>query len=173
MSLMARGGGATALAVFKSGLLAVLAAVSLSATAAIDVEPLSTEEKEMRYRVLIVELRCPKCQNENLAESNAPIAADLRREVRRLLEEGKSDREIIDFLVARYGDYIRYRPPVQKNTLLLWFAPALLLAVALATAAVVIRRRRHSSAASEQAISGEDRERLRHLLEDDDDEERR
>lgn len=152
-------------------LLLLLAASPLAAASAIDVEPLSTEEKEMRYRVLIAELRCPKCQNENLAESNAPIAQDLRGQVRRLLEEGKSNDEIVAFLVERYGDYIRYRPPVQKNTLVLWFLPALLLVVALVTVAVVVRRRRRP--AVDQRLTGDDRERLRQLLADDGDDEER
>ncbi len=160
-----------AVAGIRCWLLVLLAAATPAAASAIDVEPLSTEEKEMRYRVLIAELRCPKCQNENLAESNAPIAQDLRGQVRRLLEEGKSNDQVVAFLVERYGDYIRYRPPVQKNTLVLWFLPALLLVVALVTLALVVHRRRRP--AVNQPMTGEDRERLRQLLADDGDDEER
>ena len=76
---------------------------------------------------LIDELRCPKCQNQNLSGSDADIAADLRRELHRLLLAGKTDREIITFMVDRYGDFILYRPRLQMNTSLLWFAPVILL----------------------------------------------
>jgi cytochrome c-type biogenesis protein CcmH len=82
-----------------------------------------------RYRALTREIRCPKCLNESIAESDAPVAADLRREVRRLIGEGASDDEIKTFLSSRYGEFVLYRPRVTPTTLAIWAAPFLLLAL--------------------------------------------
>ena len=101
--------------------------LSMSASAVVDVHTFDTESQRQRYLSLVDELRCPKCQNQNLSGSDADIAADLRRELHRLLLEGKTDREIIAFMVDRYGDFILYRPRLQVNTGLLWFAPVILL----------------------------------------------
>ena len=95
--------------------------ISLVAYGAIDTYEFRDEAERERYRTLTEELRCPKCQNQNIADSNAPIAMDLRKEIFRMLEEGQSNDQIIDYLVARYGDFVRYRPPVTKTTLLLWY----------------------------------------------------
>ena len=82
---------------------------------------------EDRYRVLIDELRCPKCQNQNLADSDAPIAKDLRRELHRLLEDGKDNDQILDFMTLRYGEFVRYRPSLTVYTSTLWLIPAMVL----------------------------------------------
>jgi cytochrome c-type biogenesis protein CcmH len=87
-------------------------------------------EQQARYDKLAQELRCLVCQNQSLADSHADLAQDLRNEVYRMITSGKSDQEIIDFLVARYGDFVLYRPPVSPLTWLLWFGPLLLLALA-------------------------------------------
>ena len=84
-------------------------------------------DQEQRYQSLIEELRCLVCQNQNLADSHADLAQDLREEVYEMLIEGKTNEEIVGFLVARYGDFVLYRPPVKKSTWLLWFAPFCLL----------------------------------------------
>lgn len=107
--------------------LLLLFLLSMSAWAVVDVHTFDTESQRQRYLTLIDELRCPKCQNQNLSGSDADIAADLRRELHRLLLAGKTDREIITFMVDRYGDFILYRPRLQMNTSLLWFAPVILL----------------------------------------------
>ena len=107
--------------------LLLLFLLSMSAWAVVDVHTFDTESQRQRYLTLIDELRCPKCQNQNLSGSDADIAADLRRELHRLLLAGKTDREIITFMVDRYGDFILYRPRLQMNTSLLWFAPGILL----------------------------------------------
>ncbi|HEY6288266.1 MAG TPA: cytochrome c-type biogenesis protein [Nitrospiraceae bacterium] len=96
---------------------------------------------EARLKHLAVELRCLVCQNQTLADSNAPLAEDLRREVREMIAKDMSDREIIDFLVQRYGDFVLYRPPWKASTTLLWLGPFLLL-IAGATALVLVLRRR-------------------------------
>src|SRR5258705_7567830 len=96
---------------------------------------------EKRVRDLSSELRCLVCQNQTLADSNAPLALDLRNQVREQLKSGKSERDVIDFLVARYGDFVLYRPPFKASTVLLWAGPFLLLAVRLPLLGLRVRRR--------------------------------
>ncbi len=84
---------------------------------------------EARLKAMSQELRCLVCQNSTLADSDAPLAEDLRKEIRTQMRAGKTDQEIVDYLVARYGDFVRYRPPVNSNTVLLWFGPFLLLLI--------------------------------------------
>jgi cytochrome c-type biogenesis protein CcmH len=131
--------------------------VSVSGYAVIEIEPLSTPALEERYRDLLEELRCPKCQNQNLKDSNSPISVDLRREIRQLLEAGKSDDEVVAHLVDRYGEFVRYRPAVADNTWVLWFAPGLLLVLGLVVVVVIIRRR--GSVAEENSPLNEDEQR--------------
>ncbi len=88
---------------------------------------------EQRVNALAKELRCLVCQNETIAESTAPLAVDLKNQVREQMRQGTSDREILDFMVARYGDFVLYRPPFKASTLLLWLGPLLLLAAGLFT----------------------------------------
>lgn len=84
---------------------------------------------EARLKAMSHELRCLVCQNQTLADSNSPLAEDLRKEIRTQMRAGKSDQEVVDYLVARYGDFVRYRPPVNSHTALLWFGPFLLLLI--------------------------------------------
>jgi cytochrome c-type biogenesis protein CcmH len=84
---------------------------------------------EARLKAMSHELRCLVCQNQTLSDSNAPLAEDLRKEIRAQMREGKTDQEVIDYLVARYGDFVRYRPPVNNSTALLWFGPFLILII--------------------------------------------
>jgi len=142
--------------------------LSLGAQAAIDTYEFRDDAERARYRILVEELRCPKCQNQNIADSDAPIAMDLRREIYRMLGEGRSNEEIIDFLVDRYGDFVRYNPPVNARTWLLWYGPWLMLGGGAGVLALIVLRR-HRPAASSAApaasdLSGEERERLAHLL---------
>ena len=101
----------------------------------------TSSAEEARFHRLATELRCVMCQNQSLADSNAQIARDLRREVLDLMRQGKSDREIKDFLVARYGEFVLYRPQVESTTWLLWFGPALVLLAGGFIVASVVRRR--------------------------------
>ena len=135
------------------------------AQAAIDAYEFRDEAERARYRTLVEELRCPKCQNQNIADSNAPIAMDLRREIFRMLEENKSNDEIVEYLVDRYGDFVRYKPPVNAKTLLLWYGPAGLLVVGFGVLAMILmRRRRAGSASASQTLSEAERARLATLL---------
>ena len=140
--------------------------------AVIEVESLSTPELSARYRSLITEYRCPKCQNQNLAESNSPISVDLRTQIRRLLEEGADDTKISNYLVARYGEFVLYKPRVQTTTYILWLAPALLLTLALIAVFLIVRQRRtvptvHSTqhnATNKTALDAEEQAALHALL---------
>lgn len=107
-----------------------------------EVQPLADDPVvEARLRHLSHELRCLVCQNQTLADSNAPLAQDLRQEVRELIVKGLSDQEITDYLVVRYGDFVRYRPAVNAQTLLLWIGPALLLMIGFVSLWWTLRRR--------------------------------
>ena len=97
---------------------------------------------EQRMMALAEELRCLVCQNQTLADSHADLAADLRQEIRELMQKGQSDEQIKRYLVARYGDFVLYRPPLRATTWLLWFGPAVLLVGGLATLYLVLLRRR-------------------------------
>src|SRR5690606_26232605 len=139
--------------------------LATTAQAAIDTYEFRDEAERERYRTLVEELRCPKCQNQNIADSNAPIAMDLREEIYRMLEEGKSDEQIVEFLVARYGDFVRYKPPVNAKTLALWFGPWALLLVGVGVLTVIfVRRRRDGGAAAVNTFSEAERARLATLL---------
>ena len=116
-----------------------------------------------RYYALIEELRCLVCQNESLAESNADLAQDLRAEVRQMMERGATNAQIIDFLVARYGDFVLYRPPFKPITYLLWIAPFVVATLGLLALIYTIRRREHQA---DPPLSPQERSRLRELLDD-------
>jgi len=123
-------------------LLAVMIFWSAQSLAVIETYEFSSPGLEARYKALSQELRCPKCQNQNIADSNAPISRDLRAIVHEQLEAGATDEEIIDFLVDRYGEFVRYRPGMDANTLWLWSAPLILLVMAVAVVVMQIRKDR-------------------------------
>ncbi len=104
--------------------------------------PMEDPALRARYEVLTNELRCLVCQNQTIADSTAPLAVDLRREVRELLLKGESDKAVREFMVARYGDFVLYRPPVKPVTWPLWGAPIILLLIGLACAFFIVARRR-------------------------------
>jgi cytochrome c-type biogenesis protein CcmH len=121
---------------------------------AIDPLPFKDHAEETRFQQLTRELRCLVCQNENLADSNADLARDLRHQVFELMRQGKSDAQIKQYLVDRYSDFVLYDPPVQGSTLLLWFGPLAILLAGAAVVVVTIRRRgRVQAPASNQSAN--------------------
>lgn len=134
------------------------------AQAAIEAHTFRDEAERARYAELTRELRCPKCQNQDIADSNAPIAADLRKEIYRLLEEGRSNRQIVEHMVDRYGEFVRYKPALTSRTWLLWFGPALLLIGGAVLIGVIVRRRRQPHLGKAAGLSDEERQRLAQLL---------
>ncbi len=122
-----------------------------------------SQQQRDRYQALIEELRCPQCQNQNLEDSDSPIAQDLRNTVFRLLEEGMSDREIVDYMVQRYGDFITYLPRVQQSTLLLWLTRIVRFVLGGVVFAMVRRQRK---AVVSNDLSVDEQHKLDALLSD-------
>jgi len=119
-------------------------------------EPLVFEDaaQEERYNQLTLELRCLVCQNQNLADSDAPLAQDLRKEIHEMMVGGQSDEQIKTFLVDRYGDFVLYRPPMQGNTLALWVMPILLLVGGAVVVFFTVRNRNRKLAAQQKGTTG-------------------
>jgi cytochrome c-type biogenesis protein CcmH len=124
-----------------AGIVFALAMMFSSPTHAIDPLPFKDHTEELRFQALTRQLRCLVCQNESLADSKAPLAADLRRDVFEQMQSGKSDDEIKTWLTARYSDFVLYDPPLRAGTWLLWFGPLLVLAVGGAAVFMIVRRR--------------------------------
>ena len=149
----------------------LVAGLSMSAWANIDTYQFDNPRQEAQYRALIEEFRCPKCQNQNLAGSDAPIAQDLKQKTYDMVKDGRSDAEIRQYMNERYGDFISYKPPVRPSTWILWFfPPVLLLFVMLAW---FIRNRNSSKRAAVIAnpieegyapLSAAEQQRLQDLL---------
>lgn len=128
-----------------------------------DVYSFDSREEEQRFHNLISELRCPKCQNQNIADSNAPISKDMRDEVYSMMSEGASNDEIVNALVGRFGEFVRYKPEVDRRTILLWATPAIVVFVGLlVVAGIVIRSRRNDG--NESGLTDEERVRASRIL---------
>jgi cytochrome c-type biogenesis protein CcmH len=134
----------------RDGARALLAAALLAASVAAPGREAAPEAADPALEARMVritsELRCLVCQNQTIADSNASLAVDLRRETRDMLRQGKSDSEIVDYMTARYGDFVLYRPPLRATTVLLWFGPALLLGIGGAVLVATLRRRSRMAA---------------------------
>lgn len=140
-----------------------LAVAPLTLHAGIDTFDFSSEEKEKQYKVLVEELRCPKCKNSNLAGTNSMISLDLKREIHEMVEAGDSNEKIADFMVSRYGDFVLYRPRLRKENFLLWGAPIGMLILGLAVVAGIVRRRSRA-AGSKDTLSSEEQAKLAAVL---------
>lgn len=136
------------------------------AFSAIDALNFSSPQQESDYHQLTQSLRCPQCQNNNIADSNATIAVDMRGKVFELLQEGKSKNDVVDYMVARYGNFVTYDPPMTASTLVLWIAPLLL--VLLGVVFLLRRKPKNQSAVkSQDVLTDEDNARLAELLNKD------
>ena len=137
--------------------LLILAMLFANFTFAGEAQPLAEDPAlEARLKSMSQELRCLVCQNSTLADSSAPLAEDLRKEIRAQMRAGKSDQEVIDYLVARYGDFVRYRPPVNNSTALLWFGPFLILIIGGFVLYRVLKKHAGSGEINSDDIQGED-----------------
>jgi len=136
----------------------------VNSQALVEVYQFDSDQQRQRYQSFVDDLRCPKCQNQNLSGSDSPIASDLRRELHDLLKNGMSDKEIVDFMVDRYGDYVLYNPRLQPNTWLLWFAPLALLLVGGLVIALIVRRRRNAGVPERTPLTKTEQDRLNALL---------
>ena len=151
-------------ALYIAGLLVSLCILPAQASSTYEAAVATDPVAEKRLQALSRELRCLVCQNETIADSNAELAQDLRREVRGMIKDGKSDKEIIDFMVTRYGDFVLYRPPVQGNTLLLWGGPVALLILGIIALVRYQRRRAERVAAEDKPLSADEASRADALL---------
>jgi len=138
-----------------------LAGCASAMAAGLEAFDFSGNVDEDRYKHLIAELRCLVCQNQSLADSDAGLAHDLRREVWELMDQGRSDAQVQEFLVARYGDFVLYNPPVKPSTYILWYGPFALLAIGLLVLIHTLRRRGRQT---ESGFSAEEQERLQKIL---------
>ncbi|MEW6998280.1 cytochrome c-type biogenesis protein CcmH [Colwelliaceae bacterium BS250] len=143
-------------------LLATMLTTQVSA-GPIDTYAFNDEITELRFQKLNYELRCPKCQNQNLADSNSPIAQDLRKEVYDMLMDGRSDMEIMDFMVNRYGEYVLYRPRVNSMTYILWFSPIAFILIGGFVVFLFVRKRDVQPA----TLNKEQQQQLDSILKDD------
>lgn len=147
----------------KRGLLALCGLLlSFSLWAAIDTYQFDSVAQEQQYRELTGSLRCPKCQNNSIADSNAMIAGDMRLKVYELMKQGQSKQQIIDYMVARYGHFVTYEPPVTASTLILWVGPALFAVLGALT--IILRSRKPKTRSD---LDEEEQQRLAALINSD------
>ncbi|MCE0732620.1 cytochrome c-type biogenesis protein CcmH [Halomonas sp. G15] len=144
-----------------TALLLLLLLPGLALAGGIEVREFDGPVMERRYAELTATLRCPKCQNQAIDDSDSPIAGDMRDRVYALLQDGRSDKEILDFMVERFGDYVLYNPRLEGRTFLLWGLPAVLGLLGLVLVGLLVRARRN---ASNRELSAEERARLDALI---------
>jgi cytochrome c-type biogenesis protein CcmH len=130
--------------------------------ASVDVHQFDSPAQAAQYQAMIDELRCPKCQNQNLAGSDAPIAQDLKQKTYQMVKDGQTDQQIRDYMIARYGDFISYRPPVRPSTWVLWFLPPVLLVLVLGGWFWQVRQR--TKQRQHLPLSASEQARLAHVL---------
>ena len=145
----------------KNLILMLLLGASVMVSANIETYKFDDPRMEADYQVLVHELRCLVCQNQNLADSNAELAQDLRRKTYEMVEKGLSKDEVVDYMVTRYGDFVLYKPPLQTNTLALWGGPFVIFIIAVVVLIRMIRRRPSSN---DHLLSEEQRKRAELLL---------
>lgn len=141
----------------------MLLMVPLTSQAKVETYSFDTAEHEESYKKLVAELRCLVCQNQNLADSNAELAVDMRRKTYEMVTAGKSEKEILDFMVTRYGDFVMYRPPMKSITVLLWFGPLLLFIIALTIVITYMRKQKQKDAVE---VTEQQQQRAHSLLDE-------
>lgn len=144
------------LAILFAVLMASVGSISVSYAVNLETYQFDDPNKEALFRELINELRCPKCQNQSIADSDAPLAKDLRDRTYQMVQQGATKQEVVDYMVARYGDFAYYRPPVRLSTLVLWLGPVLVVLTGALVIIVRVRQQRHE----EVELSDHEREQL-------------
>jgi cytochrome c-type biogenesis protein CcmH len=132
--------------------------------AKIEAHSFENPQQEATYNKLVNELRCLVCQNQNLADSNAELAQDMRRKTYKMVVDGKNEKEIVDFMVSRYGDFVMYRPPLKSTTFLLWFGPLVLIIIAVMIVIVFMQKQKPRAT---EAVSEQQQQRAHSLLDED------
>jgi cytochrome c-type biogenesis protein CcmH len=145
-------------------ILVVWCMLAASATASIGVYEFDSPQQESRFKQLSEELRCLVCQNQSLADSNAELALDLRRQVHDMIRSGSSDAEIIGFMTQRYGDFVLYRPPFRASTILLWAGPFVLFLLGMIVLGRLVRQRAMSAGSADAPLDAAERKRLEQML---------
>jgi len=138
--------------------------IAASAMAAIDAYQFDSPQQEALFRKLTGELRCPKCQNQNIADSNAELAKDLRQKTYQMIRQGNSEQEVIDYMVQRYGHFVIYKPPLTPATVILWLGPLLVIIIGMGTIVVRARSRR---ATHPSPLDADEQQRLKRLLDEE------
>ena len=133
--------------------------------AGVEYRQFASPEQQEAYESLTSELRCLVCQNQTIADSNADLAADLRRQVYEMLQRGQSKEDVLQFMTERYGDFVLYKPPFKAKTFLLWLGPLVFLAIGVICIMVLVRRKQ---ARPQQVLSDEQRQKIRRLLDEGD-----
>lgn len=150
--------------------LLLIFASSVAISAPVEIHQFDSPQQESDYRALIQELRCPQCQNNNIADSNATIATDMRTKTLELLKEGKSKNEVVDYMIERYGNFVTYDPPITPATIMLWILPLLLIGLGIN---IVFRRKKSELQAVEKSnnfansnaiFNKEEQQRLNQIL---------
>ncbi|MBW6390573.1 cytochrome c-type biogenesis protein [Billgrantia antri] len=149
------------MAVIRWFFVILLLATGMAHGGAVEVREFSNPVLEQRYQSLTASLRCPKCQNQAINDSDSPISQDMRERVYAMLQDGRSDMEIRDHMVQRFGDYVLYNPRLEGRTYLLWGLPAVLVVAGAVLVMLLIRARRNASV---RALSNEERHRLEALI---------
>ncbi|WP_290705533.1 cytochrome c-type biogenesis protein [Amphritea sp.] len=154
----------------RHALFVILLTLSGLVSAAIDTYEFKDEVTRERFQSLASELRCPKCQNQNIADSNSPIAKDLREELHRMLQDGANDQQVVDFMVGRYGEFVLYRPRMSEQTYLLWYGPAVLLLIGVVVVLLVSGKRKKAEPGKPKtSLSDAEKLRLDQLLKQEQD----
>ncbi len=151
----------------KTLIFTFLCVVSVTVMAAVEYRKFDDPQQEQAYQNLTNELRCLVCQNQTIADSNADLAKDLRRQVYEMLQQGKSQQEIVDFMTQRYGDFVMYRPPLKPKTIILWVGPAVFIVIGLVVLVIISRKK--AAGVQSVALTEHEEKRIRQLLEQEDD----
>lgn len=145
-------------------LMAPMAQAQTGGDASRDLYPLESADQEERFRTLLNELRCPKCQNQNIADSDAPIAEDMRNEVYRMVQDGADEQTVVDAMIERFGEFVHYKPAFDARTALLWLLPLIVVVIGVIVVALIVRRSGRDGSNDTPELTEEQRRQAEELL---------